>query len=267
MNQEVDRRLKKLKKGTLVKHGTTSRSLQGILNKGIHPKAYQYHFRNTIEEAPTTDQAVYVGQHMAYCAAMLSFMDLMMTDAGMAPSKNTSALPIVLNIKLGDDCLVVADEDFVLLDKHDQYGRLPNKYKDEFFNATREEGLRNWEEYGTAGIIRPNGIPATWIESFEHPMLKLEKNAEILSDIELMLLGYRQQQDGLSLEEITNQVNKFDIKSKHFSQVYKSTTEGLESYSHQEMLSNTNKRQLFCHELRNALVQLGEHKHGLFFHG
>lgn len=266
MSNVAEPNLKILKKGTLVKHGTTSRSLQGIIDQGIRPKAHQYHFRSTIEEAPTTDQAVYVGQYMAYCAAMLSFMDLVMADAVMPSPKQNGATPIVFNIRLGDDCVVVADEDFVLIDKHEQYGRLPMKYRDEFLRSTHEEGIRTWEGYGSVGIVRPDGIPTTWIESFEHPQLELRNTPEIYSDIELMLFGYRQQQEGRSLKEMAGCFHEFEIQKEEFSQRHAFNDGGFGAYTSQEVIADKRKRQQYCRALRSALLQLGSQKHGLPFH-
>lgn len=262
MNQGKEPSMKVLKKGTLVKHGTTSRSLQGIFDQGIQPKAHHYHFRSTIEEAPAAEMAVYVGQHMAYCAAMLSFLDLMRFS-----QNNQSAIPIVINIRLGEDCQVVADEDFVLLDKYDENGNLSHKYKNEFLRAIQEEGVSTWEGYGSAGVIHPDGIPVNWIESFEHPLLELRSTPEIYSDIELMLLGYLQQQDGLSLKEILDHIHKFKIVRKEFSRRHDFTSEGVEAYRNQELLKNISGRDDFCRELRGALVNLGTEKHGLPFYG
>ncbi|MDI5891089.1 hypothetical protein [Halomonas rhizosphaerae] len=268
MKQGKEPTLQMLKEGTLVKHGTTSRSLQGIIDQGIRPRAHNYYYRSVVEQTPVAEQAVYVGKNMAYCAAMLSFMDLVMADEIKPSPKKKSAIPIVLNIRLGDDCLVVADEDFVLLDQYDQHGnvRLTQKYIDELTTSVREEGIRTWEEYGTVGVVRPDGIPAAWIESFEHPRLKLETSPDIFSDIELMLLGYRQQQDGLSLKEISGKIHEFDIQGESFSQRHILTPEGVEAYKSQETLKNIHERQRYCRELRRALFNLGTQKHGLPFH-
>ncbi|WP_043516926.1 hypothetical protein, partial [Halomonas sp. BC04] len=206
---------------------------------------------------------------MAYCAAMLSFLSLAWEDAHSLSPHQKSAIPIVINIRLEEDCLVVADEDFVLLDQYDQHGmtlRSP-KYISALLKATREEGLNTWNKYGSAGIVRPGGLPCTWIQSFEHPKLKLEKSPEIISDVELMLLSYRQQQEGLSFLEIAKQRWKFQTLGETFSQCHSFSNEGIESYQKQKILNNIAQLNEYVRELRGAIVNVGTYKHGLPFNG
>ncbi|MBD7976187.1 hypothetical protein [Serpens gallinarum] len=161
-----------LKKGTVVKHGTVSSLLPSILEKGIQPRAHAHKYRSQSEIGPIARRGVYVGGLLAYNAAYLSFADIAKQLEKEQVGNNKGAVPVVLEIELGEDCPIVGDEDFIMLKERDSKGELGPEYKEEFERRMVEDSLAVWEDYRTAAIVREGGIPAGWIKRVEFPEVK-----------------------------------------------------------------------------------------------
>eukprot|EP00966_Prymnesium_polylepis_P191571 4439408-Prymnesium_polylepis.1 len=152
--------------GTVVKHGTTSDVLQQILVQGLCQSGSVSAglLRDKFETRPTT-KGVYVAKsYAAYGTALVGFTSKMAVcvTTGFEWDPAKVPLPVVLNIRLQEECVLGPDEDYLKLDKE-----LMKQFKK---TATRGNAVeRLWQKYGSGAIMRENGIPATWIESVECP--------------------------------------------------------------------------------------------------
>ena len=83
---------------------------------------------------------------------------------------------MVLRIKLEEDCLLYADEDFVL------DGTIPVKQEiPESQLIAEAENV--WKKWQTGCIVRKDGIPADWIKDIEYPRLgNLDTSTKIHKD-------------------------------------------------------------------------------------
>jgi len=149
--------------GTVVKHGTSSDVLKQILKEGVRPSgSVSAGFaRDAFEVRPTSD-AVYVSSsYVAYAAALISFSSKMSTQVttGFSLDPELVPLPVVLNIRLQEDCVLGPDEDYLKLAK--RHGYIESK------NGDVVEEL--WRKFGSGAILRDGGLPADWIESVECP--------------------------------------------------------------------------------------------------
>ena len=151
--------------GTVVKHGTTSDVLKQILREGVRPSGSVSAgwVRDSFEVRPTRD-AVYVpSSYAAYAAAVISFTSKMAAQvrSGFSLDPDLVPLPVVLNIRLQEDCVLGPDEDYLWLDEE-----LGKRYT-ESKNSDAVKEL--WLKFGSGAILRDNGLPAEWIESVECP--------------------------------------------------------------------------------------------------
>ena len=147
--------------GTVVQHGTTSDVLKQILKEGIRPSgSVSAGFARDIFEARPTRAAVYVSSsYTAYATALISFSSKMseQVNSGFSLDPELVPIPVVLNIRLQEDCVLAPDEDYLKLGK--QY--IESK------NGDVVEEL--WRKFGSGAILRDGGLPADWIESVECP--------------------------------------------------------------------------------------------------
>ncbi len=158
-----------LRRGTRVKHGTTSGSLRSILTTGLRPGSERHELRLSAEPAPEISAGIYVGDLMGYFGATASFgaaaRELVLQEftSGTLP-RDPSAIvfPVVLEIELQEDCEVWADEDFI----PSPDGR-PLEYTDELLRLNAEPV---WNYFRTGAIVREGGIPSSWITRFEFPI-------------------------------------------------------------------------------------------------
>ena len=184
-----------LKAGTFVKHGTSSVYLRPILENGLIPGKGRHELRLQSEATPKLN-AVYVGGLAAYFAAQATHMSFMkeyvlalpdyamktqayFDDANRAKDEIdigtvTMSIPIVLNIELGKDVRLIADEDYLDID--------PESKTDE----------QVWCKWKAGGIIE--GIPSEWIKSFEFPRLVttsdyMDRRKIVALDAELLVFG------------------------------------------------------------------------------
>ncbi|MBB3122461.1 hypothetical protein [Pseudoduganella violacea] len=190
-----------VKAGTFVKHGTSSIHLRSILEKGLVPGLGRHELRKQSEKSPALD-AVYVGGLAAYFGAQAAHMSVMKeymlavpdfkekAQAYFADAKKakvtvdigevTMSVPIVLNIRLGKDVRMIADEDYL--------------NEDEL--SLDDEQV--WNRWNAGGVI--DGIPADWIKTIEYPRLVTvddywSRRALVRQDMELLVMG------GISVSE------------------------------------------------------------------
>jgi hypothetical protein len=102
--------------GTLVKHGITSDVLSSILSKGVLPSGSVSAgmLRDRYEKQPIGSGVYVANSYAAYASALISFTSkvvLILTN-GLPFKPELIPLPIVLNIRLDDDCMSKADEDY-----------------------------------------------------------------------------------------------------------------------------------------------------------
>ena len=170
-----------LKKGTIVKHGTSLGRLHEILANGLVPGAEGHASRSTIELPPET-AGVYVGELTAYFGAYANFAaeiagymdDPRMLKAAICAVVNPTdmreldlptppmAFPVVLAIELQEDCALLADEDYVLDGAYPAGRRVPV----DLLDSEAEHVWKRWR----SGVI-PRAIPANWFRHIEHPRL------------------------------------------------------------------------------------------------
>ena len=98
--------------GTVVKHGTTSDVLKQILREGVRPSgSVSAGFTRDMFEVRPTSDAVYVSSsYVAYAAALISFTSKMciQVTSGFSLDRDLVPLPVVLNIRLQEDCVLDA---------------------------------------------------------------------------------------------------------------------------------------------------------------
>jgi len=179
-----------LKKGTIVKHGTSLARIRDILASGLAPGAEGHAARAAIELAPETP-GVYVGELTAYFGAYANFAaeiagymdDPRMLAAAMyslmSPTRIRElalptpplAFPLVLAIELQEDCALLADEDYVLDGAYPADRRVPT-------DLLEREAEGVWHRWRSGVITRP--IPASWFRHIEHPrLIHLDGNTDI----------------------------------------------------------------------------------------
>lgn len=177
-----------LQKGTLVRHGTISSLLPKILTEGLRSRGHIHKYRNQTEVSPVA-AGVYVGGLLAYNAAYLSFADAAKQLSSGELGLYQGAIPVVLEIELEEDCRIVADEDFVMLEERDSQGQLGEQHRIEFERRVVDDAQAVWDQYRTASIIRDGGIPAGWIRRVEFPEVKLDVTENMERDANLFALA------------------------------------------------------------------------------
>lgn len=161
----------KLAAGSIVKYGDISTALYPILRHGIAADAPRHGFQ---PDAPASAPGVAVGELMAYFAACAAFCNATSAlhhahqqvlgkfvaalqdshgDKPQMPELEqigaAAGLPVVLEIQLEEDCVLLADEHFV--------------------GATEAE--KSWKLWRSGALQREGGIPAAWIKKFYFPRL------------------------------------------------------------------------------------------------
>lgn len=161
----------KLAAGSSVKYGTVSTALYPILRHGIAADAPRHGFQ---ESAAAGAPGVPVGELMAYfaaCAAFCNatsalhqahqqvlgqFVNALQARHGEKPDMpeletiaQQAGLPVVLEIELGEDCVLLADPTFVAAD----------------------DAEKSWKLWRSGALQRAGGIPAGWIRKFYFPRL------------------------------------------------------------------------------------------------
>lgn len=159
--------------GTLVKYGTVSTQLYPILRNGIHASSTRQSLHTGAEQAHV-ENGIYVGELMAYFAACIAFrqttselhaaheatlgtfVQALQEARGEKPKMPElediavqAGLPVVLEIELGEACILHADQQFIEAD-----------------NAEK-----SWKLWRSVAIARDGGIPASWVKRFYFPRL------------------------------------------------------------------------------------------------
>ena len=158
--------------GTVVKFGSISTSLYSFLRQGIPANIPRGGMQAVVDNVDLP--GIYIGELMAYfsaCAtfcnatsglhaahqeALSTFVSMLQNArgekpvlAGLEEIATQAGLPVVLEIVLGEDCVVHADAHFV--------------------DATQAE--RSWKLWRSVRLQRADGIPADWIKQFYFPRL------------------------------------------------------------------------------------------------
>jgi hypothetical protein len=196
-----------LRKGTVVKHGTSLARIAEILRTGLVPGAERNADRSTIELAPEIS-GVYVGELTAYFGAYANFAaeiadfldDPRLLRAAIAAMVSPTgirqldlpaspmAFPLVIAIELQEDCELLADEDYVLDGAYPLDQRVP-------IDLLESEAELVWHRW-RSGVLR-RSIPPSWFKHLEHPRLthldgNLELHRQTWSDCELFAASLMQ---------------------------------------------------------------------------
>jgi hypothetical protein len=152
--------------GTKVKYGTVSTRLYGILRQGISAQT------TPRDGDDANDAGIYVGELMSYFAACAAFccttsqlhssndvvlgrfVEALQNSHGQKPEiaelediAAQAGLPVVLEIELGEDCVLANDENF------------------------EADADKSWKIWRSGAITRDGGIPAAWVKKFYFPRL------------------------------------------------------------------------------------------------
>ncbi|MFZ6848702.1 hypothetical protein [Undibacterium sp. RuRC25W] len=165
----------KLAAGSVVKTGVTTSQLYPILRYGLAQNSPAHHFQASAEiGTKNVTPGIHIGELMAYFSAcagfcnntsdihhqhqnvMASFVGALQDKRGekpVMPELETIAqhagLPVVLEIILEEDCVLLADRHFVSDNEID----------------------KSWKLWRSAYLQRDGGIPAGWIKQFYFPRL------------------------------------------------------------------------------------------------
>lgn len=162
-----------LPKGTVVKLGTISTCLYPYFRQGI-PASLPRAGLQLVGDESEPEIGLYVGELMAYfsaCAAFAQqtsdvhhanqevlgrFVEALHTAPGVKPQMpeleaiaQLVGLPVVLEIELGEDCVVAADAHF----------------------EAETQAEKSWKLWRSVLLAREGGIPAAWIKRFYFPRL------------------------------------------------------------------------------------------------
>ncbi|MFZ4528692.1 MAG: hypothetical protein ACOYNW_09350 [Undibacterium curvum] len=189
----------RLAAGSKVKFGCTTNQLYTILRLGISNDTQRLGLENH-----HLSGGIFVGELMAYyaaCAAfckntselhqqhaevMGAFVNALQEQKGSKPVLaglddigHQAGLPVVLDIELGEDCLLLADPQFV----------------------AAHETEKSWKYWRSASLQRPDGIPASWVRQVFFPRLldfrdvataRSARSLEQTTDCALMVGGLMQ---------------------------------------------------------------------------
>lgn len=161
----------KLAAGSIVKFGCTTTQLYPALRNGLAMSTARPGLQ---EETTSARPGVMIGELMAYFAAcadfcnntgavhhehqdiMAAFVQALQDHRGEKPQMpeletiaSKTGLPVVLEIVLGEDCVVLADTHFV----------------------SEGEAEKSWKLWRSGSLQREGGIPANWIRQFYFPRL------------------------------------------------------------------------------------------------
>lgn len=188
--------------GTVVKYGSISTQLYPILRHGI-PAA----------------SGIYVGELMSYFAAcsdfcsatsalhsqheasMDAFVKALQNAHGQKPDMPEleaialqAGIPVVMEIELAEACVVRANENFIEGTSKHEAAAIDD-------SVLRSKAEKSWGNWRCGVILRPEGIPASWIKKFHFPRLldyrdvsgaKNSRMLEQTTDCALMVGGLMQ---------------------------------------------------------------------------
>lgn len=253
-----------LPKGTLVKHGTTLCQLPSIMKLGIKGGG-EYRDENRVRRELTPEiSGVYVGNVIAYFAAYSAYSSKICSELNFSdyqkalrlhennpkgfesleiPVHLPATLPIILNIRLAEDCILYADEDFV------DDGRAPlNKKIPKDRLVTEAEKV--WINWQTGCLVRVGGIPSKWIKKIEYPALFNLQNVsrtpkDLISDCDHLASGLKQSYLKKNPKPILKYLQK-KYKIKELSNSISATEKEISNLMSCEFISNIECR-LFNH--------------------
>lgn len=205
-----------LKKGTIIKHGTSFSRIDSIYKKGILPGFQRNIIRESIEDAPIVN-GVYVADNLSFFGAYAAFSSFMYEHKNKKEKK--SDIPIILHVELGEDCTLLADEDYLNIKNFEE------KNKKDKLSLLEEHSNSVWSIYRT-GVILGKGIPSNWIRKIEYPSLKniytLRNNDKYMEDfnqdIMLLVLAYWQTKTQATVSEFNHMLAEYQIKNKYHSE-------------------------------------------------
>jgi hypothetical protein len=191
----------KLAAGSHVKFGCISTQLYPILRQGLAADMPRQGFQ---EEEGQPARGIMVGELMAYFAACAAFckatsnlhhehqqvlgefVNALQSQHGEKPQMpeleniaTGAGLPVILEIELGEDCVLAADTHFV----------------------SGNEAEKSWKLWRSGALLREGGIPAAWIKRFYFPRLldyrdvtssRSPRSLEQTTDTALMVGGLMQ---------------------------------------------------------------------------
>lgn len=207
----------KLAAGSIVKFGCTTTQLYPILRNGIAMTSVRQGLQDT---AAAATPGIMIGELMAYFAAcadfcnntsavhhehqdvMAAFVQALQNKLGEKPQMpeletiaSKTGLPVVLEIVLGEDCVVPADTHFV----------------------SEGEAEKSWKLWRSGSLQREGGIPANWIRQFYFPRLldyrdistaRNPRSLEQTTDTALMVGGLMQSWHKDTPADLLNAFNK-----------------------------------------------------------
>jgi hypothetical protein len=184
-----------LKKGAVVGHGTSLSRLPGILADGIRRGMERDADRSQIELAPEST-GIYVGELMAYFGAYAQYSaevaphleDPRIMAAAFCLAQDEAVrmksmdlpdapltFPVVIKIRLQEDCELWADEDFVADGKYPVDEKVPE-------TMLQAEAELVWNRWRSGVLLRD--IPPTWFEAIEHPRVgNLDGQAKVTKQV------------------------------------------------------------------------------------
>ena len=205
-----------LKKGTIVKHGTSFSRIDSIYKKGILPGFKRNLIRQNQEEAPIVN-GIYVADNLSYFGAYAAFSSFMYEHKSNQEKK--SDIPIILHIELGEDCNLLADEDYLNLKDFE------HKSKKDKLSLLEKYSKKIWSIYNT-GVIVEKRIPTNWVCKIEYPTLKsintLRKNDKYMEDFNqdlmLLVLAYWQTKKQATISEFNQMLIEYKTKINYRSE-------------------------------------------------
>lgn len=236
-----------LSKGQVVKHGTSLDRLEGVLKEGLCPASGRNTVRVKDEIAPVVP-GVYVANNLSYYGASAAFTSYMyeMNRNGT----RSGDVPIVLHIRLGEDCSLLADEDYVQNQN--------TQTEDERLTELEKEANRVWSEHET-GAIANRVIPIEWIKAIEYPILRdvssiscNKKYSECLDqDIWLLVLAYWQNKTKSKVLEFDVMLDNFVRTNRyrpHFTNVVEFSDESIHGLRSLNVVRDENKLYEYARE-------------------
>jgi len=207
----------KLAAGSIVKFGCTTTQLYPILRNGIAMTSVRQGLQDAVG---ASIPGIMIGELMAYFAAcadfcnntgavhhahqdiMAAFVQALQNHRGEKPQMpelesiaSETGLPVVLEIVLGEDCVVLADTHFV----------------------SEGEAEKSWKLWRSGSLQREGGIPASWIKQFYFPRLldyrdisvaRNPRSLEQTTDTALMVGGLMQSWHKDTPADLLNAFNK-----------------------------------------------------------
>lgn len=222
-----------LPKGTEVKHGTSLIRAEEIIFNGFNTnKELRCDVREKHEIAPES-QGVYVGELISYFAAYTAysselvdmylslnpneFLNYFYTSPKKLLELNLnyvpSTLPVVLNIELGEDSILIADEDFVADGSYPANIRVPD-------DILVNEAETTWLKWKTGCILTE--IKKEWIKEIEYPCLSnfgsISPTKNTWLDCELfargLLQSYHKEPPTPLIDSFIKQNGRFSLTNK-----------------------------------------------------